>query len=88
MRLFDILSVLYEPVNLLDNHEHLLSYIQPKLNDDGSCPIFKEAGERYDLLQYADSPEQRKNLLDLVNTKQDLVILKIPLADWLCPLLI
>lgn len=73
MRLFDILSVLYEPVNQLDNHEHLLSYIQPKLNEDGTCPIFKEPGDRYDLRQYADSEEQQKNLLDLVTRLNRLV---------------
>lgn len=66
MRLFDILSVLYEPVNPLDNYEHLLTYIEPKLNEDGTCPIVKEPGRVYDLLQYADSEEQRKNLIDLV----------------------
>ena len=50
MRLFDILAVLYEPVNPLDNHEHLLSYVEPKLNEDGTCPIFKEAGDIYNLI--------------------------------------
>jgi putative methionine-R-sulfoxide reductase with GAF domain len=73
MRLFDILSVLYEPVNPLDNHDHLLSYIEPKLNDDGTCPIIKEAGRMYELIQYADSSEQRKNLLDLVTRLNRLV---------------
>ncbi len=66
MRLFDILGVLYEPINSLDNHDHLLSYIEPQLNDDGSCPIYKVAGDRYDLLQYVDSDEQKQNLLDLL----------------------
>jgi len=66
LRLFDILSVLYEPVNPLDNHQHLFSYVQPKLNDDGSCPIIKEPGDTYNLLQYATSPEQERNLLDLL----------------------
>lgn len=66
MRLFDILEVLYEPINPLDNHDHLLSYIEPQLNDDGTCPIYKVPGNNYDLSQYADTPEQRKNLLDLL----------------------
>ncbi|TKB47716.1 GAF domain-containing protein [Thalassotalea mangrovi] len=66
MRLFDILSVLYEPINKLDNHEHLLSYVQPQLNPDGSCPIVKEEGDRYDLRQYAESEEQLIHLLDLL----------------------
>ena len=66
MRLFDILEVLYEPINPLDNHDHLLSYIEPQLNEDGTCPIYKIPGNTYDLSQYADSPEQRKNLLDLL----------------------
>ncbi|WP_394174255.1 GAF domain-containing protein [Thalassotalea litorea] len=66
MRLFDILSVLYEPINKLDNHDHLLSYVQPQLNPDGSCPIYKVEGERYDLRQYAQDPEQLKNLVDLL----------------------
>ncbi|WP_371188645.1 GAF domain-containing protein [Thalassotalea maritima] len=72
MRLFDILGVLYEPINVLDNHEHLLTYIEPKLNDDGTCPIFKEPGNTYDLAQYVadvegiSEAEQRANLLDLL----------------------
>lgn len=66
MRLFDILGVLYEPVNILDSHEHLLSYVEPQLNEDGTCPIYKVPGNTYDLLQYADSPEQKQNLLDLL----------------------
>lgn len=66
MRLFDILSVLYEPINELDNHDHLLSYIQPELNPDGSCPIYKVEGERYDLRQYAEDEAQLKNLVDLL----------------------
>ncbi|QDP00446.1 GAF domain-containing protein [Thalassotalea sp. PS06] len=66
MRLFDILSVLYEPINELDNHDHLLSYIQPELNPDGSCPIYKVEGDRYDLRQYAEDATQLKNLVDLL----------------------
>lgn len=73
MRLFDILAVLYEPINPLDNHDHLLSYVEPKLNEDGSCPIFKEAGNVYDLVQYADSPEQRDNLIDMLTRLNRLV---------------
>ena len=66
MRLFDILGVLYEPINALDNHEHLFSYVEPKLNEDGTCPIYKEPGNTYDLLQYVDSAEQKENLQDLL----------------------
>ncbi|NMP15076.1 GAF domain-containing protein [Thalassotalea sp. Y01] len=72
MRLFDILGVLYEPINVLDNHEHLLTYIEPKLNDDGTCPIFKEPGRTYNLEQYVDdvhgitAAEHKHNLLDLL----------------------
>ena len=72
MRLFDILGVLYEPINVLDNHEHLLSYVEPELNADGTCPIFKVPGNTYQLAQYAenvegiDTAEQKKNLLDLL----------------------
>lgn len=66
MRLFDILGVLYEPINTLDNHDHLLSYVEPQLNDDGTCPIYKVPGNTYDLLQYVDSEEQKQNLLDLL----------------------
>ncbi|MDN3651920.1 GAF domain-containing protein [Thalassotalea ponticola] len=72
MRLFDILGVLYEPINALDNHEHLLSYIEPKLNEDGTCPIFKEPGRTYNLEQYLtktdgiSEQQQRKHLLDLL----------------------
>lgn len=66
MRLFDILGVLYEPINTLDNHDHLLSYVEPQLNDDGTCPIYKVPGNSYDLLQYVDGEEQKQNLLDLL----------------------
>ncbi|KGK00583.1 GAF domain-containing protein [Thalassotalea sp. ND16A] len=66
MRLFDILGVLYEPINTLDNHDHLLTYVEPKLNADGTCPIYKEPGNTYDLMQYVDSNEQKQNLLDLL----------------------
>jgi putative methionine-R-sulfoxide reductase with GAF domain len=72
MRLFDILGVLYEPINTLDNHDHLLSYIEPELNADGSCPIYKVPGKTYDLRQYVQTPnsqsteQQQQNLLDLL----------------------
>lgn len=72
MRLFDILGVLYEPINPLDNHDHLLTYVEPVLNADGTCPIFKEPGNTYDLSQYVNqvegisSAEQKHNLLDLL----------------------
>ncbi|WP_371378022.1 GAF domain-containing protein [Thalassotalea aquiviva] len=73
MRLFDILGVLYEPINPLDDHQHLLSYIEPELNEDGSCPIFKVPGNTYDLSQYAESEQQRRNLLDLLTRLSRLV---------------
>jgi putative methionine-R-sulfoxide reductase with GAF domain len=73
MRLFDILSVLYEPINPLDDHQHLLSYVQPKLNEDGTCPIFKEPGDVYKLEQYADSQQQHAHLLDMVTRLNRLV---------------
>ncbi len=66
MQLFDILTVLYESINPLDDYSHLLSYVQPRLNEDGSCPTIKVPGDVYDLTQYAESPEQLANLTDML----------------------
>lgn len=66
MRLHDLLSVLYAPVHQSDNFDHLLTYVQPQLNEDGSCPIVKVPGETFDLGQLADNNEERLELTDLV----------------------
>ena len=66
MRLFDILSVLYAPVDPLQNNDHLLRYIQPKLDPDGNCPIVKEPGDEYDLTTLLENPKQKPLLMDLV----------------------
>ena len=59
----DILDGIFKEVNLEDAQ---LTYIQPKLNEDGSCPIIKEAGEKFDLAQFAKSAESVQLLKDLV----------------------
>lgn len=66
MQLHDLLSVLYAPVNPYDKSEHLFSYIQPQLNEDGSCPIVKVPGEVFDLSQLADNEHEREILLDML----------------------
>jgi len=66
MSAFEISSVLYQPVNPHDRVDHLVSYIQPKLNEDGSCPIFKEPGETYHLDKHAVTDNERFHLHDLL----------------------
>jgi L-methionine (R)-S-oxide reductase len=54
----------YDP---LDN-EDIYTFLQPELNADGSCPIFKKAGERYDLRKWHD--ESEKNFKFIKSLKQ------------------
>lgn len=66
MQLHDLLSVLYAPVNPYDKAKHLLTYIQPQLNEDGSCPIVKVPGEVFDLGQLVDNEEEKVILQDML----------------------
>ncbi len=66
MRLHDLLSVLYAPVNAFDQSDHLFSYQQPQLNEDGSCPIVKVPGEMFDLSQLVETDDGRDLLRDLL----------------------
>lgn len=41
-------SIIYDPLDKND----VLKFLQPELNPDGTCPIFKKAGEYYDLRKW------------------------------------